>query len=510
MKRLHSPQDAAQWLRTHVRGVLHTDSRRVDVGDGFIAWPGGVTDGRQFVGSALKQGATACVVEQAGVEAFAWQPNEAVATYDGLKAASGPIAAAYYEQPSQALDVVAITGTNGKTSTAWWLAHALHNVGKRCAIVGTLGVGEIGQLEVTGMTTPDPVLLQARLRDMVNAGVNACAIEASSIGLAEHRLDGTHVRVAMFTNFTQDHLDYHGDMANYWQAKRALFSWAGLQAAVVNVDDAQGAALAKQLAAGRHGTQGLTVWTVSCADDAVTSSEAGAQNIVARHIQHGAFGLCFDVVEGGDVHALETQLVGHYNVSNVLGVIACLRAMGFCLADAVHACGVLPAVPGRMQTVGATHEPLVVIDYAHTPDAVAQAVQALLPLAKSRGGELTCVLGCGGDRDAAKRPLMAAAAAQYAAHVVLTSDNPRSEDPQTILNEMLAGLRQPSQAIVISDRAQAIAQTIQQARAQDVVLVAGKGHEDYQEIAGIKHPFSDVVHAREALAHRTPKGRAHV
>ena len=502
MKRLHSPQDAAQWLRTQVRGVLHTDSRRVGAGDGFIAWPGGVTDGRQFVASALKQGATACVVEHSGADAFAWGDSDAIATYDGLKAASGPIAAAYYEQPSQALDVVAITGTNGKTSTAWWLAHALHNAGKRCAIVGTLGVGEVGQLEVTGMTTPDPVLLQARLRDMADAGVDACAIEASSIGLAEHRLDGTQVRVAMFTNFTQDHLDYHGDMASYWQAKLALFSWVGLQAAVVNVDDAQGAALAAKLQARGD----ISVWTVSCVVDATPN----AQHIMARHIQHGALGLCFDVVDGHDSHALDTHLVGRYNVSNVLGVIACLRAMGHSLIDAVQACRALPAVPGRMQALGEVGEPLVVIDYAHTPDAVAHAVQALLPLVTSRGGVLTCVLGCGGDRDAAKRPLMAAAAEQYAHHMVLTSDNPRSEDPQIILNQMLAGLSQPNKAIVIADRAQAIAHAVQHVGPQDVLLIAGKGHEDYQEIAGVKYPFSDEQHARDALAHRAEQERAHV
>jgi UDP-N-acetylmuramoyl-L-alanyl-D-glutamate--2,6-diaminopimelate ligase len=502
MKRLHSPHDAAQWLRTQVRGVLHTDSRRVGAGDGFIAWPGGVTDGRQFVAAALQQGATACVVEQAGVEAFAWGDHASIATYAGLKAASGLIAAAYYEQPSQALEVVAITGTNGKTSTAWWLAHALQNVGKRCAIVGTLGVGEVGQLEVTGMTTPDPVLLQARLRDMVDAGVHACAIEASSIGLAEHRLDGTQVRVALFTNFTQDHLDYHGDMASYWQAKLALFNWAGLQAAVVNVDDAHGAVLAEQLRARGD----LAVWTVSC----ITTPAHSASHIVARHIQHGTLGLCFDVVQGDAVDTLETALVGHYNVSNVLGVIACLRAMGYSLAEAVQACRVLPAVPGRMQAVGKVGEPLVVIDYAHTPDAVAQAVQALLPLAQSRGGELTCVLGCGGDRDAAKRPLMAAAAEQYAQHVVLTSDNPRSEAPQTILNQMRAGLQRMEQAVVMVDRAQAIAHTVQHAGTHDVVLVAGKGHEDYQEIAGVKHPFSDVQQARAALAARAQQGSAHV
>jgi UDP-N-acetylmuramyl-tripeptide synthetase len=501
MKRLHSPHEAAQWLRTQVQGALRTDSRRVRAGDGFIAWPGGVTDGRAYVDAALQQGAAACVVEQSGAGAFAWYhtASDAVATYDGLKAASGPIAAAYYEQPSQALDVVAITGTNGKTSTAWWLAHALHHVGKRCAMVGTLGVGEVGQLEVTGMTTPDPVLLQARLHDMVQAGVKACAIEASSIGLAEHRLAGTQVRVAVFTNFTQDHLDYHGDMDHYWQAKLALFSWPGLQAAVVNVDDAQGAALAQQLTA-RGDVQ---VWTVSCE----AANQAG---ITARAIRHGALGLCFEVVEGAAVESLDTHLVGHYNVSNVLGVIACLRAMGYSLAEAAHACRALPAVPGRMQTVTAVDAPLVVVDYAHTPDAVAHAVQALLPLAQSRGGALTCVLGCGGDRDASKRPLMAAAAERYAHQLVLTSDNPRNEDPQTILNQMLAGMQHAQHAIVVTDRAQAIAHAVQHASQHDVVLVAGKGHEDYQDIAGVKHPFSDVQHAREALLQRAAQGRAHV
>lgn len=499
MRRLHNPQEAAQWLHTQVRGSLHTDSRRVRAGDGFIAWPGGVNDGRQFVPAALTQGAAACLVEQDGADAFDWASSaDAVASYDGLKAASGPIAAAYYEQPSQALDVVAITGTNGKTSSSWWLAHALGRLGQRCAVVGTLGVGEVDQLEVTGMTTPDPVLLQARLRAMVDSGVHACAIEASSIGLAEHRLDGTQVRVAAFTNFTQDHLDYHGDMASYWQAKTALFDWPGLKAAVIHVDDTHGAALADQLT-----TRGdVAVWTVSC-----QSGAAASGHLQAQHITHTPHGLCFDVVEGSERHHLDTHMVGHYNVSNVLGVIACLRALGHSLHDAVQACAALPAVPGRMEVVDAAVDaPLVVVDYAHTPDAVTHAVQALLPLAQSRGGAVTCVLGCGGDRDASKRPLMAAAAERHAQHVVLTSDNPRREDPQHILQHMLAGLALPNAAQVIVDRAQAIAHAVAQASSQDVVLIAGKGHEDYQEIAGVKHPFSDVAQARQALQQR----RAHV
>jgi UDP-N-acetylmuramoyl-L-alanyl-D-glutamate--2,6-diaminopimelate ligase len=439
------------------------------------------------------------LVEQDGVQAFDWSSHpDAVASYDGLKAASGPIAAAYYEQPSHALDVVAITGTNGKTSSAWWLAHALGRLGQRCAMVGTLGVGEVDQLEVTGMTTPDPVLLQARLREMVNTGVQACALEASSIGLAEHRLDGTHVRVAAFTNFTQDHLDYHGDMASYWQAKTVLFDWPGLKAAVIHVDDAHGATLADQLTARGD----VAVWTVSCQSDASAPGHVHAQRIT-----HTPQGLRFDVVEASERHTLDTAMVGHYNVSNLLGVIGCLRALGHSLRDAVNACAALPAVPGRMQVVaGEGAAPLVVVDYAHTPDAVAQAVQALLPVAQSRGGAVTCVLGCGGDRDASKRALMAGAAERHAQHVVLTSDNPRSEDPQHILTEMLAGLALPQSAQVVVDRAQAIAMAVAQAKSQDVVLIAGKGHEDYQEIAGVKHPFSDVAHARQALQ----QWRAHV
>ncbi len=525
MRRLHSPQEAAQWLKAQVRGVLHTDSRRVTPGDGFIAWPGAATDGRRHVPAALTQGATACLVEHAQVNAFndafaqavkdtPTVTPDAIASYVDLKAASGPIAAAYYEQPSQALDVLAITGTNGKTSTAWWLAHALGRVGQRCAVVGTLGVGELDQLEVTGMTTPDPVLLQARLRDMVTRGVQACAIEASSIGLAEHRLEGTQVRVAVFTNFTQDHLDYHASMADYWQAKAALFEWPGLAAAVVNTDDAHGAQLAQQLS--QRGD--VVLWTVGIVAEATHADALGAvrhvqatqpvhntaamqqvRRVQATQVRHGARGLSFDVVEGDHSHTLHTRLVGHYNVSNVLGVIACLRALGHSLAEAVQACADLPAVPGRMQVVGHADQPLVVVDYAHTPDAVAQALDALRPLAQTRGGALVCVLGCGGDRDSAKRPLMAAAAQQHADRLVLTSDNPRSEDPQAILAHMLAGLTQPHAVQHILDRGQAITAAVRQARANDVVLVAGKGHEDYQDVQGVKLPFSDVAHAQAAL-----------
>ena len=267
MQMLHSPTQAAQWLRQHVTGVLCTDSRLVKAGDAFIAWPGAATDGRAYVSSAVAKGASACLVEAQGSEQWTpeWfetltQSHAQLATYAGLKADTGWIADAYYEQPSQALKVMAVTGTNGKTSTAWWLAQALSSpvLQQVCGLVGTLGVGRLPDLVSTGMTTPDPVLLQRQFRQFVAGGVTHCAIEASSIGLAELRLEGTRICVAVFTNFTQDHLDYHGDMARYWSAKAALFAWPGLQSAVINIDDAKGAELAQQLQGGP-----LDVWTCS-------------------------------------------------------------------------------------------------------------------------------------------------------------------------------------------------------------------------------------------------------
>ncbi|CAN7390120.1 UDP-N-acetylmuramoyl-L-alanyl-D-glutamate--2, 6-diaminopimelate ligase [Pseudorhodoferax sp. LjRoot39] len=488
-------QDCAAWLRGRVTGVLHTDSRQVGPGDGFIAWPGAATDGRRFVPQALAQGAVACLVEHEGSEAYGFG-GEAVAAFAGLKAGSGPIAAAYYEQPSQALDLLAVTGTNGKTSTAWWLAQALTQAQQAagveprgCAVVGTLGTGVPPAVVSTGMTTPDPVLLQARLRQFVDTGLAACAIEASSIGIAERRLDGTRIRLAIFTNFTQDHLDYHGSMAAYWQAKAELFDWPGLQAAVVNVDDAHGRGLADRLAAGA-----LDLWTVSA---------QGAARLAATDIGYADGGLAFTVREGVEAAHLATPLIGQYNVNNLLGVIGALRALGFALADAVAACTALLPVPGRMERIALDGQPLVAIDYAHTPDALEQALRALRPLAEARGGRLWCLFGCGGNRDAGKRPLMGAVAERAADHVVVTSDNPRQETPESIIEQILAGLTERARAQVQADRARAIAETLAQAAAPDVVLLAGKGHETTQEIAGAKLPFSDREQAEAALAARS-------
>lgn len=495
--RFSSPAEAAHWLRSCVPGQLQCDSRRIEAGDGFIAWPGAASDGRAHVAAALAQGAAVCLVERDGVEAFGFD-SDRVAAYEGLKAATGPIAAAFYGQPSTQLAMLAVTGTNGKTSTAWWLAQALSgHAGDTgygpCGVVGTLGIGVPPAITYTGLTTPDPVMLQRELRAFVSRGFGACAIEASSIGIAERRLDGCEIRVAVFTNFTQDHLDYHGSMAAYWQAKAELFRWPGLQAAVVNIDDAQGARLVAELV--DTGSAALDVWT--------TSAEGAPARLMAQDIGYGAEGLRFTVVEhGGGSEPLSTGLIGQYNVANLLGVIGTLRALGLPLAEAVEACRHLSSVPGRMERVTAPGQPLAVVDYAHTPDALEKALAGLRPLAAQRGGALWCLFGCGGDRDPIKRPLMAAAVEQLADRIVVTSDNPRTEPPEAIIGQILKGLARPEAARVEPDRARAIDYTLAQAAPQDVVLLAGRGHEAWQEIAGQRLAFSDRAHAEQALARR--------
>jgi UDP-N-acetylmuramoyl-L-alanyl-D-glutamate--2,6-diaminopimelate ligase len=381
-------------------------------------------------------------------------------------------------------------------------------LGRRCGVVGTLGIGEPpraapakngmppqagdnANIQFTGLTTPDPVRLHGAFRGFADAGFAACALEASSIGLVEHRLAATRIDVALFTNFTRDHLDFHGDMAAYWAAKRALFSWPGLRAASINIDDPQGAALAAELAA----TPPLDVWTVSA------TSPARLRASSLRYIDGG---LAFELHEGADSVAVHSRLVGDYNASNVLVVIGGLRALGVSLADAASTVPGLTPVPGRLQRVatGAAGQPEVVVDYAHTPDALEKVLMALRPLATARGGRLHCVFGCGGNRDASKRPLMGAIAHRLADAVVLTSDNPRDEAPGLILSQILAGVGGDHEVAVIEDRHEAIAGTIAEAAAADVILLAGKGHETYQEVAGVRRPFSDEAEALAALRQR--------
>ncbi|APW47664.1 UDP-N-acetylmuramoyl-L-alanyl-D-glutamate--2,6-diaminopimelate ligase [Rhodoferax antarcticus] len=505
MLQFHTPLQCARWLQTQVTGTLRTDSRQLQVGDGFLAWPGAAVDARAHVAGALAAGASACLVEQDGVAGFGLD-DPRIACYRGLKAASGPLASVYFGEPSQALRLLAVTGTNGKTSTAWWLAQALsklkHSAHIPCGFVGTLGIGIPPDVVSTGLTTPDPVALQAGLAGFVAQGLQACAMEASSIGIEEHRLDGTQIHTALLTNLTQDHLDYHGNMQAYWQAKARLFAWPGLRAGVINVDDPYGVELAQSLAA-RAQQGALDLWTVS-----MQPGQGNRARLQAQAIDYSHGGVGFDLVEGGQSVALTTPLMGDYNVSNLLGVIAAMRTLGVPLASAAEACAALTPVPGRMECVSVPGQPLVAVDYAHTPDALAKALDALKPVAAQRGGQLWCVFGCGGDRDTSKRPLMGAMAAGHAERVMVTSDNPRSEPADAIISQILLGLVGEPHVMVEPDRARAIAEVLAQAAAADVVLVAGKGHEDYQEIAGKRLPFSDMVQVRQALKQRPIGGVA--
>ena len=502
MRRLDTLDEVLAWLRPlGVRG-LQLDHRALCPGDAFLAWPGARHDGRQHVAAALQAGAQAVLVEADGLQAMAFDVavSDRVAAVPGLKALAGALAAHLAGDPSQQLRVVGITGTNGKTSTAWWVAQWLQALGTPCAVAGTLGLGRPGEaLQVTGLTTPNALQWQRSLQQLLAQGVQACAVEVSSIGLVEGRLAGTHVDTAVFTNLTQDHLDYHGDMASYWAAKRRLFDWPGLRAAVVDIDDSHGAELARDLQR-RQAADGLDLWTVSLQDP--TARLQALDWAVQRQ------GLRATVVEtGADGHALASvelavPFVGAYNLHNLLCAMAVLRAQGHALTHIAANAAALTAVPGRMQAAWADAQPLVLVDYAHTPDAVAQALAALRPMAQARAGALWCLLGCGGNRDAGKRPLMAAAAEAGADRVVLTSDNPRDEDPLAILRQMQAGLQRPAQARVEPDRARAIEQAVQDAADDDIILLAGKGHEDYQEVRGVRQPFSDLAQARQALRRR--------
>jgi UDP-N-acetylmuramoyl-L-alanyl-D-glutamate--2,6-diaminopimelate ligase len=511
LTRLKSPAAAARWLKSWVTGTLRTDSRAVQAGDAFIAWPGYANDGRGFVAAALEAGASTCLVEEKEVDTFGFE-DARIATLKSMKNATGQIAAAFFDEPSQAIKVIASTGTNGKTSTAWWMAQTLNLLGRRAGFVGTLGIGvpplpmrvaagdskQDWTIQSTGLTTPDPVLLQAAFRRMANDGFTACAIEASSIGIVEQRLAGTRIEVALFTNFTRDHLDYHGSMDNYWAAKRLLFGWVGLKSAVINIDDDAGALLADELRRGQ-----IDSWTYS------TRSDSGAR-LIAEEIGYVDGGLTFTLVEdvavGGRARRepVVTTLIGDYNVHNLLAVIGGLRAQGVMMVDAARVAALVTPVPGRMQRVaaGAVGQPEVVVDYAHTPDALEKVIAALRPLAAARGGQLHCVFGCGGDRDATKRPLMGEIAARLADAVVVTSDNPRTEDPQKIVDQVADGAFDGNPVAKIVDRRVAIARVLAGAGADDVVLIAGKGHEDYQEIMGVRHPFSDVEEALIGLKKR--------
>ncbi len=457
---------------------LTADSRKVDAETLFMAYPGERLDGRDFIAQAVAQGAAAVLWEREG---FAWNPSWQVpnAGVMGLRAHAGEVADAFYGQPSSKLWMVGVTGTNGKTSCSHWLSQAFTALGRKTAAVGTLGNGFSGALSEAVNTTPDPILLHGLLAEYLAQGAAGVAMEVSSHGLVQGRVNGVHFDVAVLTNLSRDHLDYHGDMAAYAAAKKQLFQWPGLGCAVLNADEAFGREIAEELrdAEVRVLTYGLQ------GGDVRGSGLMLDQN-----------GMRMDVTTPMGQARLEVAVVGKFNASNLLAVLATLLASEVSLAEAVEVLNAVKPVAGRMQRLGGQGKPLVVVDYAHTPDALEKVLAALR---EQTAGKLVCVFGCGGNRDKGKRPLMGEAASRLADEVIVTSDNPRHEAPLAIIEDILAGM--DGNYVVEADRAAAIARAIEQAAEGDVVLLAGKGHEDYQEIDGVRLPFSDLEVARRAL-----------
>lgn len=457
--------------------ALVLDSRQVKPGVLFLAVPGLKTDGREHITQAVASGAAAVAYEAQGAQVSA--APVPMLPISGLAAQLSDIAGRFYENPSKSLRVIGITGTNGKTSVSQMLAQALGALGKRCGLIGTLGSGMPGELLDHGMTTPDALRVQQQLASMHEQGAGWVSMEVSSHALQQDRVAAVDFDLAIFTNLSRDHLDYHGDMASYGAAKARLFD-RPLRAAVVNLDDPFAADLLAR-STGKVITYSL---------------EDLRADIHCSAIQYGHQGIHALIHFGGQTATLRTPLLGAFNLANLLAVLGGLLAMDSALPDAVAELGKLQAPAGRMQRVGGAGKPLVVVDYAHTPDALEKALGALRAHAD---GKLTCVFGCGGDRDAGKRALMGRAAEQLADQLVITDDNPRGEASASIIAQVLQGIERPDSVRVIANRAQAISDSIALAQAGDLILLAGKGHETYQEIDGVRHPFSDIEQAERAL-----------
>lgn len=470
---------------------ITADSRRLAAGEVFAAWPGYATDGRRYIQAAVERGASA-VLWECGDNFRADMLPVPSLPVAGLRELAGHLAAEIYGRPSSQLWLAGVTGTNGKTTVSQWLARALGELGARCGVIGTLGSGFPDQLVAGLNTTPDALELHRTLAAFLAAGAGATAMEVSSIGLDQGRVNGAEFDVAVFTNLTRDHLDYHQTMDAYAAAKASLFALPGVAHAVINLDDAFGLTQARRLIE-RGGVDVIGYTRVASNADAVP----GARVLVADRLHSAASGLQFTLLWAGRQAEVQVRMVAPFNVSNLLAVIGALLARGEALDEILGVVGRLTPPEGRMQLVGGVGEPLVVIDYAHTPDALAKVLEAVRETVRTRGGRLACVFGCGGDRDPGKRSLMGEVASQLADRVVVTSDNPRTEDPQAIIAAVLAGAGAAVDHIV--DRAAAIRVAIGEAGADDVVVLAGKGHEPYQEIHGQRFPFSDVEQARAAL-----------
>ncbi len=463
-----------------VAGQIQADSRRVRPGDVFLACRGEYADGRDYIADAIAHCAAAVLWDPAG--GFVWQADWAVPNLPvpQLRERAGIVAAQLLDEPGKAMTVIGVTGTNGKTSITHWLAQAWTLLGHEAALIGTVGNGLYGRLETTTHTTPDPVTVQQQLASFRQQGAQVVAMEVSSHGLDQFRINGVPFGTAVFTNLTRDHLDYHGSMADYGSAKERLFHWEGLRHAVVNIDDAFGLELAARAEAGQVISYGL---------------EAG--DVHPLELTASLTGLHLRVITPWGEGTIDSGLLGRFNAANLMACLATLCANGVPLADACRVLGRIEPARGRMEKVGGGDRPLVVVDYAHTPDALEKGLETLAAI-RPAGARLYCVFGCGGDRDRGKRPMMGEIAARLADVAVVTSDNPRSEEPGQIIADITAGMATTGH--IDADRRAAIGWAVAHARAGDVILIAGKGHEEYQDIRGVKQPFSDFREAEAALA----------
>jgi UDP-N-acetylmuramoyl-L-alanyl-D-glutamate--2,6-diaminopimelate ligase len=490
---------------------ITVDTRALNNGDIMMAYPVGnsnqQSDNRSYIATALALGAAAVLYEPENLSSdlAAISEDERCIPVPGLAKKAGTIAADWYGHPSQFMRVIGVTGTNGKTSVAQWIAQGLDLKTSPSAIVGTLGAGLYQDQKFTGYTTPDAPRLQTLLKDLKQQGAKVVAMEVSSHALDQGRVNGTMFDTVVITNLTQDHLDYHGSMSDYALAKKKIMAVSGIKNIVINADDQFGQECLLELSKSLSDA-GVNIWAYATQAEKLLALPCFPRNqlkkILASNIQTQSSGMSFEcLLDGESLGVINVQSLGLFNVSNMLAVAAVLLSGDLEKAQLKPILQSLTPVKGRMELVFGKSEqaPLAVVDFAHTPDALEKTLKVLHDLAIKRSGDIWCVFGCGGDRDRLKRPIMGRIAEQYATHVMLTSDNPRTESPEQIIAEILSGIEYPEDVLVNTDRATAILQVIRQAKTQDIVLVAGKGHEETQEVAGKKHPFSDQLHLQLAM-----------
>ena len=459
--------------------ALVIDSRKLHLGDIFCAYPGTATDGRKFISSAIQAGAQAILYEPE----ITSEPSVINFPVTNLMHYVGLLAAHQANYPSQDMLNIAITGTNGKTSISHWLNQAYTCLAQTSAIIGTTGAGIYPAVSDYASTTPDPITLQHLLNQFKRAQVDVLAMEVSSHALDQGRINGVSFSTAVFTNLTQDHLDYHHTMQEYFAAKAELFYWQGLAHGVINADDEYGQQLIAMLQT-ENPRLNLLSYGIEQGD------------LRASDIQLSTQGIKFTLHYKQQEQLIHAKIIGRFNVYNLLAVFGVLLANGIAWEQLDLISGQLKPVIGRMDATIQDGKPLVVVDYSHTPDALEKALSTLREI--SQQAKLICVFGCGGNRDTGKRPLMGQIATELADHVIITTDNPRHEEPAAIIQDILTGVKRSNYQVII-DRKQALIEALNQATAGDVVLVAGKGHESYQEIKGVKHHFSDLELVAELL-----------